>query len=93
MHHTRVLAYPEEEEARDLLNCLSWAVPLVVLLASLVDLVLVALYQKVFHPWRRILAGGEYAEGEEYVEKDPTFRRMTSTEHYQMSEESVSDFI
>ena len=74
----------EEEEARALLNCLSWAVPLAVLLASLVDLVLVALYQKFFHPWRRIL---------EYVEKDPTYRRITSSEQYQMSKESVTDFI
>ena len=68
MHHTRVLPFPEEEKAKDLLNYLSCVVPLAILLASLVDLVLVALYQKVFHPWRRIFAA------EEYVEKDSTYR-------------------
>ena len=84
MHHTRVLAFPEEEKAKDLLNYLSWGVPLAILLASLVDLVLVALYQKVFHPWKRVFAA------EVYVEKGPTYRRMSSTEQYQMSKESVS---
>ena len=66
---------------------MSWVAPLLLLLTSLVDLVLVVLYQKCFHPWRRILAGKEYVEGEE---KDPTYRRMTSTEQYQMTKESVS---
>ena len=89
----RVLEFPEEEKARDLLNYLCWVAPLVILLASLLDLLLVTVYQKCFHPWRRILAGGEFVEGEENVEKDPTYRRMSSAEQYQMAKESTTDFI
>ena len=89
----RGLEFPEEEKARDLLSYLRWVAPLVILLASLVDLVLVTLYQKCFHPWRRILAGGDFVEGEESVEKNPIFRRMSSAEQYQMAKESTSDFI
>ena len=61
---------------------------LATLLASIVDLVLVVLYQMVFHPWRRILT--EVVSSE----KNPTYRRTTSTEQseqYQMSEERMSD--
>ena len=83
-----MLAFPEEKKAKDLLNNLSWVAPLATLLASVVDLVLVVLYQMVFHPWRRILT--EVVSSE----KNPTYRRTTSTEQseqYQMSEERVSD--
>ena len=82
------MAFPEEKKAKDLLNNLSWVAPLATLLASVVDLVLVVLYQMVFHPWRRILTE------EVSSEKNPTYRRKTSTEQseqYQMSEERVSD--
>ena len=79
MHEERILAFPEEEKAKDLLNYLSWVAPLVTLLASLVDLALIFLYQKCFHPWRRILAA------EEFVEKEPTYRRTTSAEQYTMT--------
>ena len=79
MHEERILAFPEEEKAKDLLNYLSWVAPLATLLASLADLALIFLYQKCFHPWRRILAA------EEFVEQVPTYRRTTSAEQYPMS--------
>ena len=58
--------------------------PLVVFLASLADLALVVLYQKFFHPWRRILAG------EDTVEKVPNYRRVSSAEQYQMTKKNIS---
>ena len=70
-----------------MLNYLSWAAPLGTLVASLVDLILVGLYQKNFHPWGRLLAG------EEHVERDPTYRRITSAEQYQMAKRRSSDSI
>merc|ERR1712083_417748 len=86
-HIERILAFPEEKKAKDLLDNLSWVAPLATLLASIVDLVLVVLYQRVFHPWRRILTE------EVSSEKNPTYRRTTSTEQYQMYEERMSDRI
>ena len=68
-----------------MLNYLSWAAPLGTLVASLVDLILVGLYQKNFHPWGRLLAGEE--------ERDPTYRRITSAEQYQMAKERSCDSI
>ena len=56
VHRDRVFPFPEEEKAKELLDYLSWVAPLVTFLASLADLGLVYLYQKSFHPWRRILA-------------------------------------
>ena len=79
MHGERILPFPEEEKAKDLLNYLSWMAPLVALLASLADLVLIVVYQKYLHPWRRILIE------EEFVEQVPTYRRTTSVEQYPMS--------
>ena len=38
------------------LTLLSWAMPLMVFSTSLLDTLLMVLYQKWLHPWRRILA-------------------------------------
>ena len=35
---------------------LSWAMPLMVFSTSILDTLLMLLYQKLLHPWRRILA-------------------------------------
>ena len=74
MHEAKILPFREEEKAKNLLNYMSWMAPLVTLLASLADLVLILVYQRCFHPWRRILAE------EEFVELVPTYRRTTSAE-------------
>ena len=78
-----------------MLDYLSWVAPLVTFLASIADLGLVVLYQKSFHPWRRILVDAGEGEGKEEHElevKNPTFRRMTSSEQNQVAKrESVSD--
>ena len=66
MHRERILPFPEEEKAKEVLDYLSWVAPLVMFLASLADLGLVFLYQKFFHPWKRILA--EDNEGKEEQE-------------------------
>ena len=47
--------FPEEESAVSLLLTLSWVMPVLVLIFSLIDLIMVFLYQRFFHPWRRIL--------------------------------------
>ena len=47
--------FPEEESAVSLLLTLSWVMPVLVVISSLFDLVMVFLYQKLLHPWRRIL--------------------------------------
>lgn len=82
-----VLAFPEEESARELLIYLSWVAPLVVILASILDLSLVVVYQKCFHPWRRIIAG------EDFVEKVPFYRRVTSAEQYEMTKKNTPDSV
>ena len=48
--------FKEETEALELLTLLSWAMPLMVYSTSLLDTLLMVLYQKWLHPWRRILA-------------------------------------
>ena len=47
--------FPEEESAVSLLLTLSWVMPVLVVISSLIDLIMVFLYQKFLHPWRRIL--------------------------------------
>ena len=39
-----------------MLSLLSWAMPLMVVSTSFLDTLLMVLYQKWLHPWRRILA-------------------------------------
>ena len=51
--------FEKEEEAVSLLAMLEWTMPLVIHLASLFDVFLALVYQKYFHPWRRILAPPE----------------------------------
>merc|ERR1712010_257970 len=48
--------FKEETEALELLTMLSWAMPLMVVSTSFLDTLLMVLYQKWLHPWRRILA-------------------------------------
>ena len=48
--------FEKEEEAVALLTELEWVMPLAIHLASLFDVSLALVYQKFFHPWRRILA-------------------------------------
>ena len=50
VHENRILPFQKEERAKDLLNQLSWVAPVAVVMASLVDLVLIVLYQRFFHP-------------------------------------------
>ena len=55
-------AFPEEKQAAGLLLALSWIMPIIVAVSALTDLILV--FQKMFHPWRRILAENQDAEVE-----------------------------
>ena len=48
--------FKEETEALELLTFLSWAMPLMVYSTSFLDTLMMVLYQKWLHPWRRILA-------------------------------------
>ena len=47
--------FKEETEALELLTLLSWAMPLMVYSTSLLDILLMVVYQKWLHPWRGIL--------------------------------------
>ena len=51
--------FEKEEEAVSLLAMLEWTMPLVIHLTSGFDVFLALVYQKYFHPWRRILAPPE----------------------------------
>ena len=57
--HTALLlnigTYPEEDAAYELLNNLSLALPLVVVVTWVLDALLAAAYLKWFHPWKIIL--------------------------------------
>ena len=48
--------FPEEEEAFDRICFLSWVMPVIVIVSSLIDLGMVFYFQKYLHPWRRILS-------------------------------------
>ena len=58
--HEREIAvghvFHEEEAAVVLLDLFSWVMPTIVAVSSLIDFLLVLLFQKILHPWRRILA-------------------------------------
>ena len=47
--------FAEEDEAYELLNNLSMSLPFVVMITSLLDSMLAAIYLKWCHPWRIIL--------------------------------------
>ena len=48
--------FKEEEKALALLTKLSWTMPLMVYSTTLLDTLLMVVYQRWFHPWRRIIA-------------------------------------
>ena len=47
--------YAKEDEAFDLLNNLSWKLPIVVIVSAILDLLLAIVYLKWLHPWKTIL--------------------------------------
>ena len=47
--------FKEEYRALEHLALISWAMPVVVVVSSILDLVFVIAFQKWLHPWRRIL--------------------------------------
>ena len=47
--------YAKEDEAHEMLNNLSMSLPFVVMITSLLDSMLAAIYLKWCHPWRIIL--------------------------------------
>ena len=48
--------FEEETKALELLTWLSWVMPLMVYCTSFLDTLLMVVYQKWLHPWKRILA-------------------------------------
>ena len=48
--------FKEEEKALALLTKLSWTMPLMVYSTTLMDALLMVIYQRWLHPWRRIIA-------------------------------------
>ena len=47
--------FKEEYRALERLALISWAIPVGVVVSSMLDLVFVIVFQKWLHPWRRIL--------------------------------------
>ena len=47
--------FAEEDEAYELLNSLSMSLPFVVMITSVLDVLLAAVYLKWFHPWKILL--------------------------------------
>ena len=47
--------FKEEFRALERLALISWAMPVAVVVSSMLDLVFVIVFQKWLHPWRRIL--------------------------------------
>ena len=47
--------FAEEDEAYELLNSLRMSLPFVVMITSLFDALLAAVYLKWFHPWKILL--------------------------------------
>ena len=58
-------AFPEEKEAASMLFALSWVLPVIVAISAIFDLLLVFVYQELFHPWRRILSSSQEPENQE----------------------------
>ena len=50
------MVFEAEADALDLLTLLSWKMPLTVFSTSVLDTLLMVLYQRWLHPWRMILA-------------------------------------
>ena len=49
--------FPEEKKAYETISMLSWILPLIVIIGSLVDTMLVVVFMKLAHPWKDILFG------------------------------------
>ena len=47
--------FPEEKQAYERISMLSWILPLIVIIGSLVDTILVVVYMRLAHPWKDIL--------------------------------------
>jgi hypothetical protein len=57
--------FPEEDQAYLLVTTLSWIFPLVIIVASVVDMLLVIIYMRFAHPWKGILFHEEVTENEQ----------------------------
>ena len=63
--------FPEEEQAYEKISMLSWLLPLTVVIGSLIDTILVAVFMKLAHPWKDILFGQmEQTEETQPIESD-----------------------
>jgi hydrogenase-4 membrane subunit HyfE len=49
--------FPEEEKAYETICLLSWILPLIAIIGSLLDTILVVVFMKLAHPWKDILFG------------------------------------
>ena len=47
--------FPEEDDGLEMIEKLSWILPITILMGSFLDTILVVVYMKFVHPWRDIL--------------------------------------
>merc|ERR1712037_348253 len=80
--------FKEETEALELLIQLSWAMPLMVYSTSFLDTLMMVLYQKWLHPWRRILAKEETPVD---AQSSTDGQLLQDPEHFAEEEEKSGD--
>ena len=67
--------FAKEDEAHELLNSLSMSLPFVVMVTSVLDALLAAIYLKWLHPWRIILQEESFVPFESF---SPYFSLISS---------------
>ena len=67
--------FPEEDEAYRRVMKLLWALPLIVILSSVMDIFFVYIYMRCVHPWKIILVEAEKTKKKQKKSKR-TLRRI-----------------
>ena len=86
--------FPEEDEAYWRVTTLMWALPLTVILATLLDFFLIFVYMKYAHPWKGILSNKEEKEAKKKAKKEAKkIKKNQKTSKYSFRRHIPDDFI
>ena len=72
-----------------MVNNLSWILPFIIIMGSLVDAVLVYIYMKFVHQWKDILTSEEVSNPQLESKKEQLSKTSTETPTEQLNETSV----
>ena len=61
--------FPEEDDAYWVVTTLSWALPLILVISTILDSILVWVYMKHAHPWKGILVDEEKKEAKKLAKE------------------------